>query len=74
VSITKRSLGKCIAALRWGRELYQEILVDKAGYSTKFISLVERWINAPSVDGLDRIVSALGVEIKGLLDFRGRMK
>lgn len=72
--MTKRSLGKRIAALRRARGLSQETLAEKSGYSTEFISLVERGINAPSVDGLDKIASALGVKIKELFDFRGRLK
>lgn len=74
MNVTKKSLGKRIAALRRARGLSQEGLAEKSGYSTEFISLVERGINAPSVAGLDKIATALEVEIKELFDFRGRVK
>jgi len=72
--MTKKYLGERIAGLRRARGLSQEILAEKTGYSTEFISLVERGINAPSVDGLDRIATALGVEIKELFDFQRHAK
>ena len=69
--MVNRSLGKRIAELRRTRGLAQEQLAELAGYSTEFIGLVERGVNAPSVAGLDRIATALGVEIKDLFDFKG---
>lgn len=70
----KKALGKRIAALRRAKGLSQEKLAEKSGYSTEFISLVERGVNAPSVVGLNRIACALRIEIKDLFDFRGEAK
>ena len=70
----KQTLGKRIATLRREKGFSQEKLGEKTGYSTEFISLVERGINAPAVDGLDKIARALGVEIKDLFDFKGTQK
>ena len=40
----------------------QEELAEKSGYSVDFIGLVERGINAPTVERLPDIANALGVE------------
>lgn len=64
-----KALGKRIAELRKAKGLSQETLAAKAQYSTEFISLVERGLNAPSVAGLERIAKALKVEIKELFEF-----
>lgn len=66
----KKSLGKRVAALRRSKNLSQQDLAEKSGYSLEFISLVERGVNAPSVAGLEKIAKALGVEVKDLFDFR----
>lgn len=47
----------------------QAQLAEACGYSEDFISLVERGINAPSLDGLDRISKALHVRLRDLFDF-----
>ena len=65
----ERQLGKRIAQLRKAAGLSQEGLAAKSRYSTEFISLVERGLNAPSVAGLARIAKALKVEIKDLFEF-----
>jgi transcriptional regulator with XRE-family HTH domain len=67
--VVERALGKRIAELRKAKGLSQEALAAKSRYSTEFISLVERGLNAPSVAGLARIAKALKVEIKELFDF-----
>ena len=65
----RKQLGKRIAALWRERGLSQEALAATSGYSTEFISLVERGRNSPSVAGLARIAKALRVEVKNLFDF-----
>lgn len=67
--MVEKQLGKRIAELRRAKGLSQEQLAAKTRYSTEFISLVERGLNAPSVAGLSRIAKALKVEIKDLFDF-----
>jgi len=47
----------------------QEAFAAKTDYSVEFISLVERGINSPSVEGCERIAAALGVDLKALFDF-----
>lgn len=65
----EQSLGRRIAELRKARGLTQEVFAEKCGYSTEFVSLVERGVNAPSVAGLEKVAKALKVEIKDLFDF-----
>jgi len=67
--VLKKQLGKRIAILRRAAKLTQEKLAEKSGYSIEFISLVERGINAPSVDGCERIAKILRVSVKDLFDF-----
>jgi len=50
VSRILSTLGKRIAELRRSAGLTQEQLADKTGYSADFISLVERAVNAPTVE------------------------
>lgn len=56
-------LGKRIALLRRKAALTQEELAEKTGYSVDFIGLVERGINAPTVERLGQIADVLGVEL-----------
>lgn len=68
----EKALGKKISELRKDKNLTQEALAEKSGYSVEFISLVERGVNAPSVAGLGKIAKALKVEVKDLFDFDER--
>jgi len=67
--VIKKSLGKRISTLRKKAGLSQEKLAEKADYSVEFISFVERGINAPSIDGCERIADALRVRVRDLFDF-----
>ena len=57
------SLGKRVAWLRRRTGLTQEELAEACSYSVDFIGLIERGINAPTVDRLADIASAIGVEV-----------
>jgi transcriptional regulator with XRE-family HTH domain len=67
--VIKKSLGAKIAGKRKAAGLTQEQLAEASAYSVEFISLVERGINAPTVEGLERIAQALKVSVKDLFDF-----
>lgn len=67
--MARKQLGRRIAALRRNQKFSQEQLAEASGYSVDFISLVERGINAPSIEGCDRIAKALKVPLKDLFDF-----
>lgn len=47
----------------------QEVLAERAKYSADFIGLVERGVNAPSVEGCERIAKALKIPVCALFDF-----
>lgn len=65
----KKRLGQRIAELRKRAGLTQEQFAEKTDYSVEFISFVERGINAPSIEGCERIAKALGLSLKDLFDF-----
>ena len=65
----KKQLGKKIAELRKQKGLTQENLAELTDYSVEFISFIERGINGPSIEGLERISKALDVELKELFTF-----
>jgi len=67
--VIKQKLGRRIAELRKGAGFTQEQFAEKTDYSVEFISFVERGINAPSIEGCDRIAKALGIPLKDLFDF-----
>lgn len=70
----EKELGKRVAEMRKAKGLSQEELAERSGYSSEFISLVERGVNAPAVAGLERIARALDVDIKDLFNFGKRTK
>ena len=61
--------GKKVRSLRRRAGLTQEELADKVEISVDFLSLVERGINAPSFENIEKLASALGVEPRELFDF-----
>jgi transcriptional regulator with XRE-family HTH domain len=70
----EQKLGRRIAQLRRRAVLTQARLGEASGYSEDFIGLVERGINAPSVNGLERIAKVLKVEVKELFNFACKPK
>lgn len=56
-------LGRQIAHYRRKAGLTQEELAERTAYSVDFIGLVERGINAPTVERLEDIARAVGVEV-----------
>jgi transcriptional regulator with XRE-family HTH domain len=67
--VIKKRLGQKIAELRKNSGLTQEQFAEKTDYSVEFVSLVERGINAPSIEGCARIAKALGISLKDIFDF-----
>lgn len=64
----KSKLGHKIATLRREAKLTQAQLAEKCDYSIEFISLVERGVNAPSVEGCERIAKVFRISLKDLFD------
>jgi transcriptional regulator with XRE-family HTH domain len=65
----RKKFGKRLQTLRRQAGLTQEQLAGATGISVDFISLVERGINAPSFDNLEKLAKALGVPYRELFDF-----
>lgn len=61
--------GKRLRALRRANDMTQENLAEKIGVSVEFISNVERGINAPSFETLEKIAIVLKTKYKDLFDF-----
>jgi transcriptional regulator with XRE-family HTH domain len=61
--------GKRLRALRRERDFSQEHFAELADISVDFLSLVERGINGPSFDTLDRMAKALRVPVRELFNF-----
>ena len=55
-------LGKNVAGVRRLAGLTQEQLAEQTGYSVDFIGLIERGINAPTLDRLEDIARELKTE------------
>jgi transcriptional regulator with XRE-family HTH domain len=66
---TKHLLGLRIKELRKLRGLSQEQLADIVDLDPKYVSFIECGRNAPSLETMESIATALGVEIKDLFEF-----
>jgi DNA-binding XRE family transcriptional regulator len=67
--VIKQQLGLRISGFRRAIPMSQEKLAELSEYSTDFIGLAERGVNAPSVEGCDRIAKALSLEVRDLFAF-----
>jgi len=69
-SSLRRQFGIRLKAIRLERKLTQEQFAELVGISVDFLSLIERGINAPSFEVLERMGKSLGLQIRELFDFR----
>ncbi|ANF56820.1 helix-turn-helix domain-containing protein [Halotalea alkalilenta] len=53
--------------LRKERQLSQERMAELAGFHRTYVSQLERCVTNISIDGLERLASALGVDVQALL-------
>lgn len=65
-------VGERVQILRKRKQLSQEELASRIGIDTKSLSRLERGQHYPSLETLERIRVALGVELKDFFDFDGR--
>jgi transcriptional regulator with XRE-family HTH domain len=65
----RKKFGKRLRTLRRQAGLTQEQLAEAAQISVDFLSLVERGINAPSFENLEKLAKAIGVPIRELFNF-----
>lgn len=66
--MTEIKIAKKIRQLRLQRQMTQEALASKTGYTKAFISKIENRNTSPSVASLSKIALALGVGISTLFD------
>jgi len=66
---TKELLGARIKELRKARRLSQDHLSEKIKIDPKHLSRIEVGKSYPSLDAVERIAKALGVEMKDLFEF-----
>jgi transcriptional regulator with XRE-family HTH domain len=66
----RRDFGNRLKAIRLDRELTQEQFAELVGISVDFLSLIERGINAPSFEVLERMADRLDLTVRELFDFR----
>ncbi len=61
--------GKQLRKTRRAKGFTQEELAEATGLSVDFISLVERGLNAPSFNSIEKLADKLGVEVFNLFVF-----
>ena len=66
----RRQFGSHLKAIRLDRKLTQEEFAELVGISVDFLSLIERGINSPGFEVLERMASRLGMPVRELFDFR----
>jgi transcriptional regulator with XRE-family HTH domain len=66
----RRQFGSRLKAIRLGRRLTQEEFAELVGISVDFLSLIERGINSPGFEVLERMADRLGMQVRELFDFR----
>ena len=65
----RQQFGNRLKFLRIKTGYTQEQLAEKADISVDFLSMVERGINAPSFDSLEKLSMALDLPVKELFNF-----
>ena len=65
----KTQFGERLRDLRKQKEMTQERLAEEALISVDFLSLIERGINAPSFDTLEKLAIVLDVPVKYFFEF-----
>lgn len=65
----RQNFGNRLRSIRLERKLSQERFAEFVGVSVDFLSLIERGINAPSFESLEKIAKRLRLPVKTLFDF-----
>jgi transcriptional regulator with XRE-family HTH domain len=66
----RRLVARNLRRLRRNGGLTQEELADRAGLNRNYIGMIEREENAPTVDALEQIAGALGIDPVALFNER----
>jgi len=68
MSTLRITFGKNLRRIRRQKDFTQEQLAEAAEISVEFLSNIERGINAPSFETLEKLASVLGVPVKTFFD------
>ena len=66
----RRQFGTRLRSIRQERKLTQEEFAELVGISVDFLSLIERGINAPSFEVLEKIAHGLKLPVMALFEFQ----
>jgi transcriptional regulator with XRE-family HTH domain len=66
----RRQFGTKLRSIRQEGKLAQEEFAELVGISVDFLSLIERGINAPSFEVLEKIAHGLDLPVMALFDFQ----
>ncbi|WP_316864133.1 helix-turn-helix domain-containing protein [Ralstonia mannitolilytica] len=67
----RRRISANLKRLRAERGISQEVLAEQADFHRTYISQLERCVTNISIDGLERLSAALGVDVVDLLAEQG---
>jgi transcriptional regulator with XRE-family HTH domain len=70
MSKIKLLFGKRLRRLRRQADFTQEQLAERVGVSVEFISNMERGINAPSFETLEKLGVSLDIKVSELFEFQ----
>lgn len=59
----RKQFGKRVQTLRFASGISQEAFADKCGYARSYMSRIERGLANPSLDAVEVLAEALGVEV-----------
>jgi transcriptional regulator with XRE-family HTH domain len=65
----RKDFGNRLRTIRLERKMSQERFAEFVGVSVDFLSLIERGINAPSFETIERVAKRLRVPVKALFEF-----
>lgn len=71
--LLQQQFGKRLRQLRRQKDLTQEKLAQEADISVEFLSNLERGVNAPSFETLERLATALEVSVQDLFNFNAKI-
>ena len=69
MSTLRYRFGKRLRFIRRQKDLTQEQLAEAVGISVEFLSNLERGINAPSFETLEKLAAVLAVSVQELFAF-----
>jgi transcriptional regulator with XRE-family HTH domain len=68
----RETFGTRLRSIRKSRDLSQERFAEMLGISVDFLSLIERGVNAPSFETLEKIAKRLRMPVSALFDIPER--